>query len=63
MKRIDVDAIVYIEARSYKCVFIMEDGTLYEVSMPMGEAIEFMDREQMKGQVKGQGTDTANPLT
>lgn len=22
MKRIDVDAIVYIEARSYKCVFI-----------------------------------------
>ena len=47
MKRIDVDAIVYIEARSYKCVFNMEDGTLYEVSMPMGEAIEFMDKEQI----------------
>lgn len=47
MKRIDVDAIVFIEAQSYKCVFNMEDGTKYEVSMPMGEAIEDMDDEQI----------------
>ena len=33
-KRIDVDAIVFIEAQSYKCVFNMEDGTKFEVSMP-----------------------------
>lgn len=47
MKRIDVDAIVFIEAQSYKCVFNMEDGTKYKVSMPMGEAIEDMDEEQI----------------
>ena len=47
MKRIDVDAIVFIEAQSYKCVFNMEDGTQYEVSMPMGEAIADMDQEQI----------------
>lgn len=47
MKRIDVDAIVFIEAQSYKCVFNMEDGTKYKVSMPMGEAIEEMDEEQI----------------
>ena len=34
MKRIDVDAIVFIEAQSYKCVFNMDNGTKYEVSMP-----------------------------
>lgn len=47
MKRIDVDAIVFIEAQSYKCVINMEDGTQYEVSMPMGEAIADMDQEQI----------------
>lgn len=47
MKRIDVDAIVYIEANSYKCLFYMEDGTRYVVSMPMCEAIEDMDEEQI----------------
>lgn len=47
MKRIDVDAIVFIEAQSYKCVFNMDNGTKYEVSMPMGEAIVDMDEEQI----------------
>lgn len=47
MKRIDVDAIVFIEAQSYKCVFNMDNGTKYEVSMPMVEAIEDMDDEQI----------------
>ena len=47
MKRIDVDAIVFIEAQSCKCVFHMEDGTKYDVSMPMGEAIVDMDEEQI----------------
>jgi len=47
MKRIDVDAIVFIEAQSYKCVFNMDNGTKYEVSMPMREAIEDMDEEQI----------------
>lgn len=47
MKRIDVDAIVYIEAHSYKCMFYMDDGTTYEISMPMGKAIEYMDEKQI----------------
>ena len=47
MKRIDVDAIEYIEALSYKCMFYMEDGSKMEVSMPMGEAIEYMNEEQI----------------
>lgn len=46
-KRIDVDAIVYIEAMSYKCTINMEDGTKYTVSKPMCETIEDMDEEQI----------------